>query len=159
MVRSLLVAHHGSLIHVILRECYNAIGTKAEGHISVRGDVAKETFQNCFAADRDVQEATEGDVIFARSLIFLLRVCKDKVTVTLEFKAVYFRETLPQAVDEAVISRFCTWCTNDPYAAGVLNVLNPKASVAAQSRCVDLRHMWLSALCTLLCIAMGLWVP
>ena len=159
MVRRLLVAHHGSLIHVILCECYNAIVSKAESHISVGGAVAKETFQNCFAVDRDVQDATEGDVIFARSLIFLLQVCTDKVTVTLEFQAVYFRETLPQAVNEAVIFLFCTWCANDPYAAGVLNVLNPKASAATQSRCVDLRHMWISALCTLLCIGMVLWLP
>ena len=89
MVWSLLVAYHGSVIQVILRECYNAMGAKAEFHISMGGVVAKETFQNCFAVDRNVEEATEGDMIFARSLICLLQVCTDEVTVTLEFQAVY----------------------------------------------------------------------
>ena len=37
MVWSLLVAYHGSLVHVILRDCYNAIVSLAECHISVGG--------------------------------------------------------------------------------------------------------------------------
>ena len=41
MVWSLLVAYHGSLIQVILRECYNAIGAKAEFHISTGGVLLK----------------------------------------------------------------------------------------------------------------------
>ena len=159
MIRSLLVAHHGSLIHMILRECYNAIVAKAESHISMGGAVAKDTFQNGFAVDRDVQVAIEGDVIFPRSLILQLQVFTDKVTVTFEFQAVYLRETLPQAVDEAVICLFCKCCANDPYAAGVVNVLNAKASAATQSRYLDLGHMWISALCTLLCIGMAFWLP
>ena len=90
MVRSLLVAHHGSLIHMILCECYNAIGAKAEVHILVGDPVAKETFQNCLAVDRNVEEATEGDMSFVRSLISFLQVCTDEVTVALQFQAVYF---------------------------------------------------------------------
>ena len=90
MIWSLLVPYHGSLIHVILRECYYAIGVKAEVHISVGDPVAKETFQNCFAVDRNVEEATEGDMRFVRSLISFLQVCTDEVTVALEFQAVYF---------------------------------------------------------------------
>ena len=85
MVWSLPVAYHGSLVHVILRGCYNAIVSLAEGHISVGGAVAKETVQNCVAVDRDVQVAIEGDVIFPRSLILQLQVFTDKVTVTFKF--------------------------------------------------------------------------
>ena len=86
----LLVPYHVSLIHVILRECYYVIGVKAEVHILEGDPMAKETLQNSFAVDRDVEEATECDMRFVRSLISFLQVCTDEVTVALEFQAVYF---------------------------------------------------------------------
>ena len=98
-----LAPYHDSLIHMILRECYYAIGVKAEVHISVGGSMAKETFQNSFAVDRNVEEATECDMSFLRSLISFVQVCTDEVSVALELQAVHFRKALPQSVDEAVI--------------------------------------------------------
>ena len=138
---TLLFPYHGSLIHMLLRECYYAIGVKAEIHISVGDPMAKETFQNSFAVDRDVEETTECVMIFVRSLISLLQVCTDEVTVALELQAVHFREALPQAVDEAVICLWRVWCANDASAALVLNALDTKACAATQRRGVDLRHM------------------
>ena len=109
--------------------------------------MSKESFQNSFAVDRDVEEATECDMCFVRSLISFLQVCTDEVAIALELQAVHFREALPQAVNQAIILLWRIWCANDASAALVLNAIDPKACAARQRRGVDLRHMWISALC------------
>ena len=119
--------HHVTLMPVILREFYYAIGLKAEVDISVGDPMAKATLQSSFAVDRDVEEATECDMCFVRSLISFSQVGTDELSVALELRAVHFREALSQAVNEAIIFLWIIWCANDASAALVLNALDPKA--------------------------------
>ena len=148
MMWNLLLSYHASLMPVILRECYYAIGLNAEVDISMGDPLAKETLQSRSAVDRDIEEATECDMCCVRRRIKFLQICTDEVAVALELRAVNFREALSQAVNEATVLLWRMWCANGASAAQVNNAIDLEAFAATQRHGVDLRHMWISALCS-----------